>query len=737
MAEQNPTQEHIPFDERVDILFKELELAIRWEKPSILLVVYGSAFMGAKAMAALESKLSSIGQTITHLTPEPGANLDVISAIWKNWKWEETVFFSMNLGFEMDGPSLYEAINPNKDFFIDNPLRLVYWLTQNDFAEMVKSAPENWDFRHRIVEFTDDIQQDYVLSYLVEKTWQNIDEGVEPNGKSCSTDYLGALKQTSSDGEKSQIASTRLLLTLAMLHWRQGNYSSASGFITAALEIAQGIKNDQFLAECYIAFALVNTDLHKYEEAIEAYEKAIQLPPFFRMPWNNLGNLYVKLFMFDKAIEAYQKALEANNSDPISLCGLGECYLKLNQIDNAIEAFEASTDTEPNLATSWDGLGKAYTAADRINDAIEAFSKALEIDHRRIGTWLEKGRLEELSNQYELALDTYTHILELDQTRSDIWNLTGNIHFKTKAYDEAIKAYFQAIQLEPNSGWYYANMALVYAQKGEYAEASVLYQKSLLIFDNSFDIANTLIKLGYLYRNQGLHALSVQAFRRAEQVEPGSTSFNRYHLLPGPFELRPIEYPEVNEQVASETEAYSEPQHIFSMLEPVTGGEDIWPVSHTALHDATDNYPAHSYETPAVVKVSPPVPDKKSRNVKYWGDLGNFYMGTGMYEQAIGAYQTALELEPRNGWTFSNLAMVYTLRGEYKEAIPLLERSIELLENNQDKAIAWNRLGSVYRRLNDRRQATYAYQKAKTLGAHLPAITSRAQNILLSNCLFE
>ena len=35
-------QEVESFEDRVDILFRELELAIKWQRPSILLAVYSS-----------------------------------------------------------------------------------------------------------------------------------------------------------------------------------------------------------------------------------------------------------------------------------------------------------------------------------------------------------------------------------------------------------------------------------------------------------------------------------------------------------------------------------------------------------------------------------------------------------------------------------------------------------------------------------------------------------------------
>ena len=52
------------FDERVEIIIKELELAIQWDRPSALLVVYSSEYVRADAETALENYLIEQGQKI-------------------------------------------------------------------------------------------------------------------------------------------------------------------------------------------------------------------------------------------------------------------------------------------------------------------------------------------------------------------------------------------------------------------------------------------------------------------------------------------------------------------------------------------------------------------------------------------------------------------------------------------------------------------------------------------------
>ena len=53
-------------------------------------------------------------------------------------------------------------------------------------------------------------------------------------------------------------------------------------------------------------------NLNKYDEAIKAYDKAIEINPQNSMAWYNKGNVFTNLNKYDEAIKAYDKAIEIN-----------------------------------------------------------------------------------------------------------------------------------------------------------------------------------------------------------------------------------------------------------------------------------------------------------------------------------------------------------------------------------------------------------------------------------------
>ena len=61
-----------------------------------------------------------------------------------------------------------------------------------------------------------------------------------------------------------------------------------------------------------ITKASLSVILGKFDEALEAFEKAIETDPQYAPAWSNKGVLSRKLGKFDEALKAFEKAIEIN-----------------------------------------------------------------------------------------------------------------------------------------------------------------------------------------------------------------------------------------------------------------------------------------------------------------------------------------------------------------------------------------------------------------------------------------
>jgi tetratricopeptide (TPR) repeat protein len=135
-------------------------------------------------------------------------------------------------------------------------------------------------------------------------------------------------------------------------------------------------------------------------------------------------------------------------------------------------------------------------------------------------------------------------------------------------------------------------------------------------------------------------------------------------------------------------------------------------------------------------KGKPPVSDLKApTTAAQWLAQGNALVASGAFDEAIFSFNQSILLAPGSGGTYSNLALAYCYKEQYVDAIPLYQKSIFLLRTNKEKAVAWNRLGDAYRRLNDQVSAAAAYRNAADLHPGANTLRTRARTALLSNAL--
>jgi tetratricopeptide (TPR) repeat protein len=80
------------------------------------------------------------------------------------------------------------------------------------------------------------------------------------------------------------------------------------------------------------------SNLNKSDEAIKAYDKAIEINPNDSDVWYNKGLALDSLNKSDEAIKAYDKAIEINPQYSLAWYNKGRALYKLNKFDEAIKS---------------------------------------------------------------------------------------------------------------------------------------------------------------------------------------------------------------------------------------------------------------------------------------------------------------------------------------------------------------------------------------------------------------
>jgi tetratricopeptide (TPR) repeat protein len=775
------------FNERLDILAEELELAVKWQRPCILLVVYSSEFVRGDVEAALENCLIDLGQKGIHLSARDRDPNDVIP-YFKEFRDPARAVFLID-GFRWgrgEDVHAYSTLSLQWEYFVERQIRTVFWLTPSEIVKLAHYAPDFWVHRQRVIEFVESPKADQVLRQAMDSAWQGTGEyAAEYEDTDAKISLRESLLTDLPKGDEAVSIRANLLLTLGVLNWRNGDFEKADGQLQEALQIATKLQDNWFEAECFNALALIRSSTQRIDEAIDAYKQAIQLAPDQIFAWNNLGNLCAKIGRNDEAMIAFRKALQGNSRDSIAWNGLASLHFKLGYLDDAIAAHRKAIQYSPTFAQPWSGLGDVYASMGRADEALKCYHKAIELNKHYVAPWIRLAVLFTKQERHREAIKAYQRALALDPRNSRTWNELGLIHLKSGSLEEAATAFSKAMELDRGYGWAYSNLAHTYVQQGKPKLAVSLLIRSLDLLHEDADKATSWNRLAEVYRLLNDYDNAVSAYQMADQLrsvsstvqpedlqgdEPAAAKMseqtpkagaNTENLVvtdgqssemqgpstePSPTKRQPETAGPPTGKVNS-ARTSDAPAWIFAAAgeEAPAGSSDSKSEPAAVVGERVSDIVTHpesqgpnAGEKPSVAAVaertaaSATAPQPAGRiGAAKWTDDGNAAFNRGAFDEAIGAYNSAIQVDPTFGAPYSNLALTYLTQGQFAEAILLYQKSIELLDSDKDKALSWNGLGNAYRCIDDYTNAVAAYQRAAELDPETSGIREQVEDYRL------
>ena len=419
-------------------------------------------------------------------------------------------------------------------------------------------------------------------------------------------------------------------------HANAGRYLEALEAYNRALEL------NADSVDIYNSRGFVYLQLGQYQQAIEEYDHAIELYPANAAAYSNRGFTYFRLTAYQQAIADYEHAVTLNPNDAEVYMRYGDALYSLRDFTSASEKYEQAIRLDPNNPSSYLNKGMALATSSRYIEALVSIEQTIRLDPTYTAAYLQKGNLLFSLERYQEAMFAYMKALQLVREVGDvkeegsILSSLGTVYNTLGKLEEALQYYQQALKLTREvgnrleEGVNLYNLALLFSQRHQYEQAEVLYKEALVIQEEMLGLEHpnttiTFINLGHLYFTQGKYEQAESLYQRA-----------------------------------------------LKTYEQVLGSE----------HPDTLN------------------------TVNF---LALLYRNLGKYEQAESLYLRALEakervLGPENPSTLNtvnNLALLYREQGKYDEAEPLYQRALAICEQqlgdmHLDTANSLNNLANLY-----------------------------------------
>ena len=206
----------------------------------------------------------------------------------------------------------------------------------------------------------------------------------------------------------------------ALLETQAGNEAAAD-------LLAKAVDLDSTFVAAQYAVGLVHLALGNRWKAAAQFRASVQLDPAFPEPYKALGDLFLAAprRLFDQAVEAYQKAVELRPFYADAYVGLGDARAAKGEVDEAVASYQKALRYNPDNPRVYMSLGKIYYAEKGLYyESVNSYKRALELDPQFLEARMGLGEVYEDKGLYEDAIREYRKVVELDpQHTGALYNL--------------------------------------------------------------------------------------------------------------------------------------------------------------------------------------------------------------------------------------------------------------------------------------------------------------------------
>jgi tetratricopeptide (TPR) repeat protein/TolB-like protein len=245
--------------------------------------------------------------------------------------------------------------------------------------------------------------------------------------------YAKTMKVSLSDAEAMRMekaarpTSSLRAFELYARSQQAANRGGQDGNESAADLLARAIEADSNFVVAQYSLGRVHQALGNRWKAAAQYRAATQLDPLYPEPYKALGDLLLSAprRLFDQAVEAYQKAIERRPFYADAHVGLGDAFAAKGDVDGAINAYQKAltfNSANPRVHVS---LGKIYYSEKGLYyESVNAYKRAIDLDSRSVEARMGLGEVYEEKGLYKEAIEEYRRVIEAEPSHAEaLYNL--------------------------------------------------------------------------------------------------------------------------------------------------------------------------------------------------------------------------------------------------------------------------------------------------------------------------
>jgi tetratricopeptide (TPR) repeat protein len=444
---------------------------------------------------------------------------------------------------------------------------------------------------------------------------------------------------------------------------------------TQAVSIYSSISIFQRLIYFFVLILFENFSYAQSQESHTLEKQEIQVIPEKSSPQSaedfvSLGKTYTQMELKGQAIEAYQKALELEPSNGDIKVALAYAYLFDQQLEKSLFLFQEIIQEHSQNVDALIGIGRIKKLQNHFTEAKEYYLQASSIDpHRQeIQTALtqlnelllkeDKQQLIEKANHlvkeelFQEAIPIYQQLIKTDSREPDYVFQIGKLYVQLKQYSQAIEYLNRVLELKQDHED--AKIALAYVY---------LFEKNLKMSESLFETVlkqqpasvDALLGLGRVREVQGRYNEAKALYEQGLKIEPHHQEIQERLAHLHPSDSPKKKQPSSQENVVNSSQEQKSPSKLTLNSEE----------KHLA-QEAKQRLDQKDYQQ--AIQLYLQLIRSQPNQADFHFLIGQAYSRSNQKTQAMAAFNRAIELNAEHQDARVSLAYLYMAEGNLEKS---------------------------------------------------------------------
>ena len=495
--------------------------------------------------------------------------------------------------------------------------------------------------------------------------------------------------------------------------------------------------NDRACAYFYFLWGSTAENNNRFDEALEAYQKALLCDEQSEYIKRKLAILYFRMDRKQKAADLLKQMIDNNEQDTENRILLAKIYSSMGRLDDAVAIYKDLLKTKEDHDTLL-MLGTLYAQKREYDKAAQILHRLIELEGDSYMAYYALARLYTELGQDDKAGESYDKALGLNWSESLAYE-AADFYEKHQKNDKAIRIYKRIIDEGETEDLAKTRLVNIYLGMGENDKALELLRELRTTLPESQNVDLTISRI---LLSQEKYAEAIMILEDVIKTNPELTVV--HYLLA-------MAYYKTNNSVKAEEQLKEIPSKsslfedsIFMRVRIMKDSDNTAgavALLEQQIGDATTRKPnfyillATLYREDGDIKLGQQTYEKalklypEDTDVLY--NYGIYLEKTGDRDEAMTMMQKVIGLDPENGAALNYVGYTWADNNQnLAKALEYIKKAVELMP---DDGYIRDSLGWVYFKMGNITQAVVELEKAAEMVDDDPIIKEHLGDVYLKN----